>query len=332
MCIFCLGNSLNIIDEIKKSGSITVSRYVELCNAHYYNTRDPFGADGDFTTAPEISQMFGEVIGAWLVDRWMQLGKPSPVQLVELGAGRGTMMSDILRVASKVPEFYEGLKVKILEQSKTLIEVQKKNLDAHKGKIQWIHNLEELEKIPALFVANEFFDALPIQQHVRNGNVWSERKVGIKDDKLCFIPEEHEEIKEASPESEKILSEICTSVKEYGGTALVIDYGYNTDGAKGDTLQAVKNHAYHPVLETPGEADLTAHVNFTALGKVAAKSGCEYSVTTQGEFLKANGIMVRASMLAKGKDDKTKAKILTDVERLVSPDHMGDLFKVLICS
>ncbi len=289
-----------IVDEIKQSGGIGVDRYIELCNTHYYSTRDPLGVKGDFTTAPEISQIFGEMIGIWAITQWEKIGSPEKFALLELGPGRGTLMADLLRATKVVPGFKP--EIHLVELSPTLIAIQKAKLSA-----TWHREVPTLD-IPTIIIANEFFDALPVKQFI--GKL--ERKVVYENGQLAFnIATE-----------DGITNEICESglqimrrLTAQAAAGIIIDYGYTTNSRK-NTLQAVKNHKYHNVLENPGEADLTTLVNFPALVEQAAKP-CK--ITTQREFLLAHGADVRAKVLNKEQD----------LERLISPEQMGELFKVL---
>ena len=285
----------NIISKIQANGAMPIDRYMELCNTHYYSTRDPLGANGDFTTAPEISQIFGEMIAIWAIERWQKLGSPEEFALVELGAGRGTLMADLLRAARIVPAFQP--QIHIVEISPILREKQREAIVL----ATWHTTLPKLN-IPAIVIANEFFDALPIKQF--DGEV--ERKIELKNGELQFSSKNVS--RETSPVSESIMAEIAAN---YAG-GIIIDYGYIT--GSGDTFQALHKHKYVNPLENCGEADLTAHVNFGRLAEI-----CGGRITTQGEFLLHYGGAIRAKKLGKE----------ADFARLVSPEQMGELFKVL---
>lgn len=291
-----------------------IDRYMELCNTHYYSTRDPLGTAGDFTTAPEISQIFGEIIAVWAIEKWQKLGSPAEFALLELGAGRGTLMGDLLRAAKVVPQFKP--QIHIVEISPVLREKQWAALTRHPELDSGSHEIagqarndgvfwhEQIPKLntPTIVIANEFFDALPIKQF--DGAV--ERKILLHEGKLQFSTPNISH--ETSPISEAIMADLRTNCA--GG--IIIDYGYIT-GA-GDTFQALKNHRYTNPLENCGEADLTAHVNFGKLAEI-----CGGQVTTQGEFLLRYGGAIRAKRLGKE----------ADFARLASPEQMGELFKVL---
>ena len=332
---------------IQQTGPIPIARYMAEALGHprhgYYMRADPFGADGDFTTAPEISQIFGELVGLWLVDSWMQMGSPSPFNLIELGPGRGTLMADILRAAKLVPAFGNAVQVHLVEMSPTLRKVQaKKALGAI-----WHDRLDDVPDGPFLLVANEFFDALPIRQLVRTDNGWFERMVDYHTG-VGFVPvtnqnglelsalvpaglrdAEANSVFEFSPASQAIVAQIGERTARNNGRALIIDYGYGQAGL-GDTLQSVRAHNYAPVFEAPGEVDLTAHVNFPALSAIAREKGAApSSIATQGAFLGALGIKMRSEQLTRGLNADAAEAIKSGVTRLIKPDAMGDLFKVL---
>jgi SAM-dependent MidA family methyltransferase len=314
---------------ITLAGPISVAHYMAAANAHYYATRDPLGAAGDFTTAPEISQMFGELIGAWLADLWDRAGRPA-VAYVELGPGRGTLAVDALRVMAKA-----GLTppVHLVETSPVLRAAQAARLPgAH-----WHDDASSLPTdLPLLIVANEFFDALPIRQIVRGADAWHERMVACQD--TIFLPIRGKalpdsvipadlrgappgSIIETSPASVAIMADLSARVHAQGGAALIIDYGY-AGPAIGETLQAVQAHAFANPFEEPGARDLTAHVDMATLATVALASGLRaFGPVEQGAFLIALGIDARAATLGPG--------VTGDRDRLVAADQMGSLFKVI---
>jgi len=295
---------------------------MQLCAEHYYATRDPFGVAGDFTTAPEISQVFGELIGAWIQDSWQNICA-SRVLLCEAGPGRGTLMKDILRV-TRNSGLHENIDVLLIENSPVLMEAQKRSLAYAHTRIRWQASLDKLPALPLFFVANEFFDALPIHQYVGDTEV----TVTEKDGQLVFAPS-GKVTREASPMSIDVITRIAQHIKQYGGAALIIDYGYS-NGEQGDTLQAVKAHAYvHPLAE-PGEADITAHVDFAALKAAALTVGAHVSDTVeQGAFLTRLGAEIRATQLCAKASPEQREKIMAGVDRLLSPGQMGRLFKVM---
>ncbi|MCF6272362.1 MAG: SAM-dependent methyltransferase [Rhodobacteraceae bacterium] len=322
--------------EIQKNGPIGVDRYMQLCLSHpeygYYTQSQPFGKEGDFTTSPEISQMFGELVGLWLVQQWLTLGAPSPFALCELGPGRGTLMADILRVARLQPEFLSAAQIYLVENSPKLRATQKETLAG----ITFSHleNIEDLPEIPLILVANEFFDALPIQQFVRNDFGWQERLV---DDSIALCLSKTRNIPsleaafgdvptgtivETNEATRNISGVITKRVATLGGSALVIDYG-SFEGT-GDTFQAVQKHQKTDPYAAPGMADLTAHVRFSDL----VQNGVNYAITEQGAFLLELGIEARTEMLKRrGGDDIEMAK-----NRLIGNSEMGRLFKVLAIS
>ncbi|WP_233503423.1 class I SAM-dependent methyltransferase [Sphingomonas psychrotolerans] len=321
---------------ITLAGPIPLSQYMGAANTHYYATRDPLGSRGDFTTAPEISQMFGELIGLWLADLWDRAGRPA-ARYVELGPGRGTLAADALRAMARA-----GLAppVDLVENSPTLRAAQAERVPG----AEWHLDLVGLpEDAPLLVVANEFFDALPIRQLVATGEGWRERLVACQD--TLFLPvvgdrsfdmiiprdllhADPGSILETSPASVAILRNLAARLLTQGGAALIIDYGYEGP-AIGDTLQAVRGHAYANPFEHPGEADLTAHVDFATLKEAAELEGLiVHGPVTQGAFLKALGIEPRAEALTRASPDRAEA-LAMDRDRLIDPEQMGELFKVI---
>jgi SAM-dependent MidA family methyltransferase len=308
-----LGRAL--LDRIRADGPITVEAFMEACNAYYYATRDPFGAAGDFTTAPEINQMFGEMVGACLADIWKRAGAPADAIYAELGPGRGTLASDALRVLRCAG--FRG-EVHFVETSPTLRDAQKKALpDAH-----WHVAVADLPAKPLLLVANEFLDALPVLQFV--GGV-ERRVVGVAGG-LAFDLDG--EITETSPARDDATSSVALCIARNGGAGLIIDYGHERSG-NGDTLQAVRRHGFSPVLDNPGEQDLTAHVNFESVRRAALAGGAAVTaVVDQGEWLIRLGIEARAQALSRANPEKS-ADIKAALRRLTSKDQMGALFKVI---
>ncbi|MGK9168114.1 SAM-dependent methyltransferase [Inquilinus limosus] len=312
----------------------------------YYVTRDPLGAAGDFTTAPEISQIFGELIGLWCADLWQRLGSPDPVLLVELGPGRGTLMQDALRAIGRAaPGFRAALRLTLVETSPALRAAQAARL-ADAAPV-WLDRLADLPDGPALVVANEFFDALPIRQWQRGRAGWHERLVGWDDAAgrlrwelsaradpgLALIPEAVRDapegsIAESCPAGLSHAAFLGQRLTRQGGAALIIDYG-PARSAPGDSFQAVRRHAFADPLEAPGEADLTAHVDFQALAEAATQAGAEaHGPVPQGAFLEALGLRARAAQLKTASPARAEG-IESAVERLAGPDQMGTLFKAL---
>ena len=289
---------------------------MEACNAYYYATRDPLGASGDFVTAPEVSQMFGELVGAALADCWTRAGAPAEAIYVELGPGRGTLAADALRVLDTAG--FAG-EVHLVETSPVLRQAQEQAVPgAH-----WHEAIEDLPARPLLLVANEFLDALPVRQHVDG----VERRVTAATNGLAF--DRDGEIVETSPARDQAVSAIATCLAAKGGVALFIDYGH-ARSASGDTLQAVRGHRFAPLLHNPGEQDLTAHVDFEAVAKAAtAVDGVAVAVLArQGDWLTRLGIHARADALAAANPGQA-AEVRSAVDRLIAPDQMGHLFKVL---
>ncbi|CTQ75205.1 class I SAM-dependent methyltransferase [Roseibium alexandrii] len=336
--------------QIAAEGPITVATYMARCLGDqeygYYTTREPFGRKGDFITAPEVSQMFGELIGAVCLKAYETLGAPSNFQLVELGPGRGTLMGDFLRMASHRPEFLEAATLNLVEISPRLRQVQTQILRNTQLQPNFRNTFQDVPDGPLIVIANEFFDALPIHQFVKTPNGWNERMVGLDaSGRLEFgvgpaqLPTDsippaamkapEGSILETQPAANAVAEEIATRIAEYGGFALFIDYGYAQTGP-GDTLQALYRHAYDDVLAHPGEADLTAHVNFETLATAARRAGAiPLPLLTQGTFLLQSGLLERAGALGAGKTPADQDTIRDVVERLAAPDEMGDLFKVL---
>ena len=336
---------------IAEKGMISISEFMQICLSHpthgYYMKSEVFGKDGDFTTAPEISQMFGEIIGLWLVDAIGKMPKSDSYNLIELGPGRGTLMADILRAMSRFKKQFK-LEIHMVEMSEKLIRLQQENLAEFANDIVWHKNLDDLkddmDQMPSLFIANEFFDALPISQFEYLDDRWFERMVDVKDDKvvptLSMKPVEPNlpdllknraadgVIFEESPASVFYLNKISDILKINQGLCLIIDYGHNGHGF-GDTLQAVKEHKYSKIFENLGEQDITAHVNFSILTEAAKKQGLIANpVTTQAKFLNELAISLRAQMLIRKNPDK-EIEITEALNRLVGEDQMGNLFKVL---
>ncbi|MGV0879712.1 class I SAM-dependent methyltransferase [Martelella sp. FLE1502] len=341
---------------IEADGPMPVSTYFSLCLADpehgYYRTRDPLGAKGDFTTAPEISQLFGELVGIFLISAWQAHDCPDSTRLIEGGPGRGTMMADILKtIAALAPAMYSGLSVTLLETSPALRARQKETLAIHASRLSWVDRLADAPEGFTLFVANELFDALPTRQFVKSGTHFFERVVTLDEDgALAFslsptrlepasLPEGWKGAKEGAifeyaPAREALMAEIAARLILHGGSALVIDYGHLECGF-GDTLQALRDHRFDPPLAHPGEADLTSHVDFAALAAAARAEGAHlHPPMTQGDFLAALGLGPRASVLGRGKDAKTQGDIVAAARRLAGdgPEEMGDLFKALAIS
>ena len=337
-------------DEIKatlaKGGAMTVERFMQLALADpqygYYMTRDPFGTAGDFTTAPEISQMFGELIGLWAAEVWISMGRPNPVRLIELGPGRGTLMSDALRAARVVPEFRAALDVTLIETSPPLAQIQYEALLTAGAPIAWRGSFAEAPDGPAIILANEFLDALPVRQFERRGGQWRERVVRLDDaGELAFgvaeKPEPYLNIEgddgsviEVSAVAHLFMFELAARLAKQGGAALFLDYGRTVSGFA-NTLQALRAHTPVSPLTEPGECDLTAHVDFAAMARSARAAGAAvHGPIDQGDFLRALGVDVRARALVErspGRADEIEAAR----RRLVGKgdNEMGALFKAM---
>jgi NADH dehydrogenase [ubiquinone] 1 alpha subcomplex assembly factor 7 len=337
---------------ISAAGPIPVARYMALCLSHsergYYMTRDPLGVAGDFTTAPEISQMFGELIGLWAVSIWRLMDSPEQIHLVELGPGRGTMLCDAMRAAQVVPGFVGAATIHLVEISPVLKERQRHTLGSIEGPMHWYESLNDVPEGPAIILANEFFDALPVHQAVKQADGWHERVIEIgRDNKFAFglahapIPHFERVVPAAlrlAPldalyewRSDHIALEIARRVVRFNGAALVIDYGH-AESQDGDTLQAVGAHSFADPLRSPGSVDLTAHVDFQALGETAESMGARVrGPVGQGDFLRRLGIESRAAALKKSVTADKAVDLDVAMARLVDDDSsaMGRLFKAI---
>jgi len=332
-----------IAARIRATGPITVAEFMADCLLHpihgYYATRDPLGAAGDFTTAPEISQMFGELLGLCLAQAWIDQGSPAPFVLAELGPGRGTLMADVLRATQGVPGFHGSMSVHLVEASPVLRARQAERLGA--SRVTWHDRIDTLPDASLFLLANEFFDALPVRQFVRAGAGWRERVVGIADDGLAFgltdaVPfaalrnrlgdTAEGDVVEVCPAASPIAAAIGARIAARGGAAVIVDYGGWR--SRGDTLQAVRGHAYCDPLTSPGEADLTAHVDFAVLS-AAANPAAATRLIAQGALLNRLGIAQRAARLAAGLTGAALDSHIAAHRRLTDPDLMGTVFQAL---
>ena len=333
-----------IKDLINKSGPISLSRYMEIClwdeENGYYNSKEVLGAKGDFITSPEISQTFGELLGLWALSFHQQFINKKRFCITELGPGRGTLLNDATKAISKVNNKQFDLNITVLEKSQTLINLQRENLN--NINVRWISDIKKMSLEPQIIIANEFFDALPINQYVRGDEGWHEKKVTTKNGKLCFtldnkiwVPSDSifsnfkvGDTIEYSEKAIRIFLHLCNHLIEYDGVLLVIDYG-NVSGI-GDTLQAVNKHDFKDVLEKPGQSDLSSHVNFMLLKEIATKNNLYVSkVNEQQKFLLELGIMERLKSLTKNASSAIAQKLVSEIKRLIDPDKMGTLFKVI---
>ncbi len=349
-----------IASRIARLGPMTLAEYMTaaLCDADhgYYMTGEPFGAGGDFITAPEISQMFGEMIGLWCAETWGRMGAPDPFHFIELGPGRGTLMADALRAAGAVPGFLEAARLHLVEISPALRTRQSETLKAAGASLialpKWHDSLASVPGGPLLLIANEFFDALPVRQFVRCREAgalsWRERLVTLSENRetLAFalgpatikatalLPPEAAGVPaggifEISPTSAALAGEIGARITQDGGAALIVDYGAARPSGEA-TLQGVRRHARHDILEAPGQADLTAHVDFAALTRAAGVAGARaWGPVPQGTFLASLGIAARARTLTRAASPKQGQEIAAAMDRLIGPALMGELFKVL---
>jgi NADH dehydrogenase [ubiquinone] 1 alpha subcomplex assembly factor 7 len=336
-----------LAQAIRREGPLPVARFMELVLHHptygYYRNRDPLGAQGDFVTAPELSQAFGEVIGVWLAQAWLDLDAPAPFRLVELGPGRGTLLADALRATRSVAGFHHSLRLHLVETSDWLRAAQAARLAEFR--VSWHGRLGEVPPGPLLMVANEFFDALPAHQFVATARGWLERcvdldaegrltfRLGQRRSALCArLPDAPPgTIAEVSPARTELAHAIAGRIAQGGGVALVIDYGAWAEGPTGDTLQATRRHAPCDPLDAPGTADLTTHVDFGALAEAAAAGGAAvYGPVPQGTFLATLGVHLRtAKLLERATPDQQRA-LRAALFRLTDAGAMGELFKVLV--
>jgi NADH dehydrogenase [ubiquinone] 1 alpha subcomplex assembly factor 7 len=345
-----------LVAMVTEAGPISLERFMALASMHpkygYYRSQMPIGSGGDFITAPEIHQMFGELIGLWAAEVWQAMGEPSTLRLVELGPGRGTLMADVLRVARVVPGFRAALDVHLVEMSEVLTETQRQTLAPFAYPVTWHESIEDLPTGPTIIIANEFFDALPVRHYVRTTAGWNERLVGLdQEGRLAFglAPAPDSTISaalggaagpgailEIGLAAQRAMGSLVAHIVQETGALLIIDYGYRSKRA-GETLQAVKDHVYVDPLMTPGEADLTAHVDFAALGRAALASGADvHGPVAQGVFLARLGIFERAAALRRAASPEQALALDAALARLAQPGptsgqgaSMAELFQVL---
>jgi len=339
-------------ERIAREGPISVHDYMQACladsHAGYYATRQPIGREGDFVTAPEISQVFGELLGVWAAAAWQAMGEPATVIVAELGPGRGTLMADALRVFKAVPRLLDSVSIALVETSPVLRETQAKTLRASPTPLQWCERIEELPQGPLILIANEFIDALPVRQIVRERGAWRERMVtltgkgafvfcagapvepGALPASLRGIDAADGATVETRPLASSLLSALAARAKDAAVAALIADYGHAETGI-GDTLQAVYRHRFADPLSMPGEIDLTAHVDIAALKDTARAIGlAAYGPMPQGEFLLKLGLASRCERLLQTAAPEQQAAILSGAARLADPRQMGLLFKMLL--
>ena len=329
--------------RIAATGPITVADYMAECLLHpehgYYSTRDPFGVQGDFTTAPEISQMFGELAGLCLAGAWLDQGRPPRVTLAEPGPGRGTLRADLLRATRGVPGFHDAIRIHLIEASPVLSARQRETLA--RFDVTWCDTVQDLPEAPLYLIANEFFDALPIRQFQRDPQGWRERVIGLADGALTFglaaatsygalahrlADTRAGDIVEICPAAAPIIAAIADRIARHGGAAVIVDYG--GWHSLGDTLQALSRHGYADPLAAPGQADLTAHVDFEALAR-AAPTLAHTALIPQGVWLEHLGITDRARALARPLTGTALEAHVAAHRRLTHPEEMGTVFKTL---
>ncbi len=342
----------HLVHTIKENGPISFAYYMAECLANpkhgYYMTRDPIGKSGDFITSPEVSQMFGEMVGLWVIDCWQKMSYPPSFNLVELGPGRGTLMADIIRILHTQPDIRDAVQIQMVEISPPLKDLQRKTLEGVGLTATWHERFMDVPEGPTIIIANEFFDALPQHQFMKKGESWAEHTIGVEDDKLASLmaapgpsfqlldkdlvkKAKDGDVLEVCPPALYMMGDIAARLKSYGGGALIIDYGYTKPGV-GNTIQAMKGHDFHPPLEAPGEADITAHVNFMALQTALGELEMDVlGPVTQRDFLKNLGIDYRAEQIISANPDRPGAaeNIQKGLKKLVGEKEMGNLFKVL---
>lgn len=331
--------------RIRAEGPIRLSDYMAECLLHpehgYYTRAEPFGAAGDFITAPEISQMFGELLGLWTAQCWLDQGAPARFTLAEIGPGRGTLMADVLRATARVPGFHAAMDLVLVEASPRLREIQRARLQGHDPR--WIPDIGGVPAQPLYLLANEFFDALPVRQFSRSGGGWAETMVHLHEGRLALgltdpmplealahrlVDTNDGDVIEICPSAAPIMAAIAGRIARHGGAALVVDYG--GWHSLGDTVQALSRHAPTGLLDAPGRADLTAHVDFEPLALSArAEGAAAHGPVTQGLLLERLGIGLRAERLARAMDSSTRTAHEAATRRLTHPDEMGSLFKAL---
>ena len=334
--------------KLKNKDLLTLDKFIEnsLYNKKtgYYMKKDPFGKKGDYITAPNISILFSEMMAVWIISFWEKLNYPKQFNLIELGAGNGEMMKTMINTFSRFPQFKNSCNIKILEKSKLLKKAQKKIIK--NKEVKWLKNLNELNNLPCVFIANEFFDALPIKQFLKMNNKWYERHVQFTKQKVpkfldipCDIKKLEKKIKftistkqtfiEFSPLASEYLKKIMNKIKLNDGGILIIDYGYNDKKMK-NTLQAVSKHKYADILSDFGNSDITYNLSFNLIGQIIKKLGSFFqTTTTQRKFLISIGILERAEILSKNMTFNKKADMYFRIKRLIDDMQMGKLFKVI---
>ncbi len=335
--------------KVVKTDNLPLDEFIYLAlydkNTGYYMKKNPFGKSGDFITAPNITRVFSEIIAVWTITFWKSIGSPKKFNLLELGAGNGEMMKVINETLMNFPDCYNACNFIIHEKSDFLIKEQKKNLNSKK--FSWLINLKKINKNPTIFLANEFFDAIPIKQFFKKKDGWIERFVDLKNPKKAKFKEEKIDIKkieknlnfeisknqtivEYSPEAFKYLKIICDLIQKNDGGMLIIDYGY-ADSKMHETLQAINNHKFSHILENIGNSDITYNINFHSFEKFIDQFKEVNSIfTNQKKFLTSMGIIQRAEMISKNKAFSKKTDLFYRIKRLIDDKQMGELFKVML--
>ena len=333
---------------IKNNFEISLDKFINFAlydkKKGYYMQKSPFGRKGDFITAPNISRMFSEMIAIWILGFWENLGNPKKINLVELGAGNGEMMKILIETFKKFPLFFDSCNIFIHEKSLKLKKIQKNKLD--KDKIIWITDLKEIKKLPTIFIANEFFDAMAIKQFIKKSDIWFERYVVFKNKKKIFFNEKsfnmrkfekeigyniskNQKFIEYSLVGVSYLKKITDIIKKNNGGLLIIDYGYMEKKMK-NTLKSISNHKHSNVLENIGKSDITHNINFYLFKKIIDRlGGLKDLITTQGSFLVKLGIKNRAEIISQNQSFSKKADIYYRLKRLIDEKEMGNLFKVM---
>jgi len=337
---------------IREEGPITIERYMNIVLQHpdhgYYRQGDPIGTTKDFGTAPEISQIFGEMLGVWCLDAWKKMGSPNPVILLELGPGHGTMLNDLLRFTEPVPEFHQALRIRLLESNAALRDIQKNKLKEYNP--VHIDDLSQLDPLPMLFLANELFDNIPARQFIKTEQGWTEHLIALQDDRLAIVegneffalpPDPFAEesltdaktgyIHEFSEQSRLIMKSLAAHIVRQGGAGAIIDYGY-VDRPWVNTFDAwCQSRPVDDILTSPGKMDVTVDVDFGALRRVAEEEGAQVEeIVEQRDFLVSHGVGWRVKFLKEMAPEKLKQKIEKDLAILTSSTIMGTIWKVMI--
>ena len=335
--------------KIDRSTSLPLDKFIEFAlydkDTGYYMKKNPFGVEGDFITAPNITRLFSEIIAIWVITFWKSIGSPKKFNLLELGAGNGEMMKVIISTLKNFPECFNNCKFQIHEKSTFLKEKQKKNLKSES--VIWLDELKKINSYPTIFLANEFFDALPIKQFFKKKDVWVERFVDMREidkakfeerfidiekieKKLNFEISKDQEVIEYSPSSFEYLKDICGIIKKNDGGILIIDYGY-LNSKMHETLQAINKHKYSNVLEDIGKSDITYNINFNIFEKYTSQfDGLNSVFSNQKKFLTSMGIIQRAEIVSENIPFSKKSDLFYRIRRLIDEKQMGELFKVML--